>query len=145
MLHENEWKCDVDECSSVSHNCLFKSVCGNIFGTYNCTCKQGFENSKYGNTWISNGGSHTCTDIKECSQGQVTDYNKKIVTTRGLLQFFGNLKYNTSRHLAKKINVMPTTLVRNWRVVMNVCVNPDIQTMAYRRPVRIRKKKCATK
>ncbi len=33
---------DLDECQSGEHNCDVNSYCNNTFGSFNCTCLQGY-------------------------------------------------------------------------------------------------------
>ncbi len=33
---------DVDECENEEHNCDVNAQCNNTFGSFNCTCLQGF-------------------------------------------------------------------------------------------------------
>ena len=34
---------DIDECDKGTHSCSFNAVCNNTKGSYNCTCKPGYE------------------------------------------------------------------------------------------------------
>ena len=34
---------DIDECEGEVHNCSSNAVCNNTKGSYNCTCKPGYE------------------------------------------------------------------------------------------------------
>lgn len=34
---------DIDECDKGTHSCNFNAVCNNTKGSYNCTCKPGYE------------------------------------------------------------------------------------------------------
>lgn len=34
---------DIDECDKGTHSCSFNAVCNNTMGSYNCTCKPGYE------------------------------------------------------------------------------------------------------
>ncbi|CAH3143014.1 unnamed protein product [Porites lobata] len=49
---------DINECEGITHNCSSNAVCNNTKGSYNCTCKPGYE-----------GDGDNCTDIDECATG----------------------------------------------------------------------------
>ena len=34
---------DIDECAGRAHHCSSNAVCNNTKGSYNCTCKPGYE------------------------------------------------------------------------------------------------------
>ena len=34
---------DINECEGITHNCSSNEICHNINGSYNCTCKPGYE------------------------------------------------------------------------------------------------------
>ncbi|KAL9961341.1 hypothetical protein ACROYT_G030259 [Oculina patagonica] len=47
---------DIDECTTVTHNCPANTDCVNTHGSYNCTCKSGYT-----------GDGLNCTDVDECA------------------------------------------------------------------------------
>ncbi|XP_022807756.1 signal peptide, CUB and EGF-like domain-containing protein 1 [Stylophora pistillata] len=47
---------DVNECSTKTHNCNVNAECNNTEGSFNCSCKVGF-----------NGDGKKCTDVNECA------------------------------------------------------------------------------
>ena len=47
---------DVDECLANTHDCHEDALCNNKIGSYNCSCKQGYE-----------GNGFNCSDIDECT------------------------------------------------------------------------------
>lgn len=34
---------DIDECAGGAHNCSVDALCNNTKGSYNCTCKPGYD------------------------------------------------------------------------------------------------------
>ena len=57
---ENIFDCDdIDECADPAANdCSADAICGNTYGSYNCTCATGYAGN----------GTH-CEDIDECTEG----------------------------------------------------------------------------
>ena len=47
---------DVDECLANTHECHEDALCNNKIGSYNCSCKPGYE-----------GNGFNCSDIDECT------------------------------------------------------------------------------
>ncbi|KAL9953469.1 hypothetical protein ACROYT_G040891 [Oculina patagonica] len=58
-LHSVSGKVDIDECAGATHTCSADAVCTNTKGSYNCTCKPGYE-----------GDGRDCEDIDECATGR---------------------------------------------------------------------------
>ncbi|XP_044169431.1 uromodulin-like isoform X3 [Acropora millepora] len=83
LYRENNYKClckgfkgkncenDIDECSS-ANECHQNATCNNTKGSYNCTCKDGFE-----------GDGKNCTDIDECSIENECHQNATCTNTKG--------------------------------------------------------------
>uniref|UniRef100_A0A8C2BBS1 Uncharacterized protein n=1 Tax=Cyprinus carpio TaxID=7962 RepID=A0A8C2BBS1_CYPCA len=55
---------DVNECVEISDVCGPNSICNNIVGSYNCSCKSGYNVTDPNRPINSN---NTCKDINECS------------------------------------------------------------------------------
>ncbi|KAL9953745.1 hypothetical protein ACROYT_G041208 [Oculina patagonica] len=53
-----ECQYDVDECSTLTHDCSADGVCSNTEGSYSCYCKPGYS-----------GDGRKCDDIEECALG----------------------------------------------------------------------------
>ncbi|CAH3183413.1 unnamed protein product [Porites lobata] len=49
---------DLDECKDKTHQCDVNANCTNMPGTYNCTCRPGYQ-----------GNGSICKDIDECEKG----------------------------------------------------------------------------
>ncbi|CAH3190812.1 unnamed protein product, partial [Porites lobata] len=49
---------EIDECKDGSHDCHINANCTNIPGSYNCTCRPGYQ-----------GNGSICKDIDECEKG----------------------------------------------------------------------------
>ena len=49
---------DIDECMDTVNQCSENAKCNNTFGSYTCTCKEGFT-----------GNGKLCTDVDECDEG----------------------------------------------------------------------------
>ncbi|XP_068705742.1 uncharacterized protein [Montipora foliosa] len=84
LYEENSYKCvckagitgrdcenDIDECSS-ENECHVNATCTNTIGSYNCTCKNGYE-----------GDGENCTDIDECSSKNECHVNAICANTIG--------------------------------------------------------------
>ncbi|XP_059158121.1 uncharacterized protein LOC131942326 [Physella acuta] len=57
-LGSNGQKCeDINECSQVSNQCDNNATCINIYGSFTCTCKEGYRKS-----------GDVCVDIDECAE-----------------------------------------------------------------------------
>ena len=50
---------DINECKKGTHNCSSNAVCNNTKGSYNCTCKPGYEGD--GNNCTGNFFLYTTT------------------------------------------------------------------------------------
>ncbi|XP_067047327.1 uromodulin-like isoform X2 [Acropora muricata] len=84
LYKENHYKClctkgfkgkncenDIDECS-IENECHQNATCNNTKGSYNCTCKDGFE-----------GDGRNCADIDECSIENECHQNATCNNTKG--------------------------------------------------------------
>ena len=80
---------DIDECEHKSlHGCHVDALCDNIFGSWNCTCKNGHE-----------GTGEQCRDLDECLLGISFNFfyrqNERIVVRKTIiLSFFSNFSYD---------------------------------------------------
>ncbi|XP_015751613.1 PREDICTED: fibropellin-1-like isoform X2 [Acropora digitifera] len=110
LYGENNYKClckgfkgnncenDIDECSSVNE-CHQNATCNNTKGSYNCTCKDGFE-----------GDGKNCTDIDECSIENECHQNAICSNTKGSYNctckggFKGDGRINCTEQLAKGLS-----------------------------------------
>ncbi|XP_066027940.1 uncharacterized protein [Pocillopora verrucosa] len=64
---------DIDECKSDIFCCDVNANCSNTYGSYKCTCKEGY-----------NGTGHVCTDIDECANSSIIcGVNATCVNTNG--------------------------------------------------------------
>ncbi|CAH3135072.1 unnamed protein product [Pocillopora meandrina] len=64
---------DIDECKSDILLCDVNVNCSNTYGSYKCTCKEGY-----------NGTGHVCTDIDECANSSIIcGVNVTCVNTNG--------------------------------------------------------------
>jgi len=84
VYEKNDYKCicegfrgkncenDIDECSSAANECHQNASCHNTKGSYNCTCKDGFE-----------GDGKNCTDFDECSIANECHQNATCHNTKG--------------------------------------------------------------
>ncbi|XP_015753502.1 PREDICTED: uncharacterized protein LOC107333242 isoform X1 [Acropora digitifera] len=83
LYEENDYKCackrftgrncesDFDECSS-ENECHTNATCTNTNGSYNCTCKRGFQ-----------GDGRNCNDTDECSYENECHVNATCQNTKG--------------------------------------------------------------
>ncbi|XP_068736926.1 uncharacterized protein [Montipora capricornis] len=62
---------DINECSS-ENECHVNATCANSKGSYNCTCKEGYE-----------GDGRNCSDINECSSENECHVNATCANTKG--------------------------------------------------------------
>ncbi|XP_015751579.1 PREDICTED: uncharacterized protein LOC107331498 isoform X2 [Acropora digitifera] len=105
VYEENDYKCickgfrgkncekDIDECSSAANECHQNASCQNTEGSYNCTCKDGFE-----------GDGKNCTDIDECFVKNECHQNAICNNTKGSYNctckggFKGDGRLNCTEH-----------------------------------------------
>ncbi|XP_078609800.1 uncharacterized protein LOC144881035 isoform X2 [Branchiostoma floridae x Branchiostoma japonicum] len=73
-LADNGYRCeDTDECSSGHHNCHASAQCTNTYGSFSCSCLEGYI-----------GDGTNCTDVDECSSGTAScDENASCENTAG--------------------------------------------------------------
>ena len=62
---------DMDECTDTVNPCSEKAKCKNSFGSYTCTCEEGFT-----------GNGKICTDVDECNEGKCSA-NTTCLNTEG--------------------------------------------------------------
>ncbi|XP_044181237.1 uncharacterized protein LOC114975424 [Acropora millepora] len=111
VYEKNDYKCicegfrgkncenDIDECSSAANECHQNASCHNTKGSYNCTCKDGFE-----------GDGKNCTDIDECSIANKCHRNATCHNTKGSYYcickngFKGDGRLNCTEQLAKGLS-----------------------------------------
>ncbi|XP_078351938.1 LOW QUALITY PROTEIN: polycystin-1-like protein 2 [Oculina patagonica] len=64
---------DVDECQDLTHNCDVNAQCNNFYGSFNCTCLQGYS-----------GDGVSCPDVDECQdQTHNCDVNAQCINING--------------------------------------------------------------
>ena len=67
---------DINECKEGTHNCSSNAVCNNTKGSYNCTCKPGYE-----------GGGNNCTGsfFRNLRSGAPSSLFVLVATVKGRL------------------------------------------------------------
>ncbi|XP_069094820.1 sushi domain-containing protein 1 isoform X2 [Pleurodeles waltl] len=88
---------DKDECQiGASNICGNHSACHNTYGSFYCTCQEGFQptNNNRNNTYIPNDGTY-CKDIDECTISGLCGYGATCKNTHGSYECYCMEGYTT--------------------------------------------------
>ncbi|XP_078532770.1 sushi domain-containing protein 1 isoform X2 [Lissotriton helveticus] len=88
---------DKDECQIGATNiCGNHSACHNTYGSFYCTCQEGFQptNNNRNNTYIPNDGTY-CKDIDECTISGLCRYGATCKNTHGSYECYCMEGYTT--------------------------------------------------